>query len=177
MILWKWQGLVFGRISCLKNFFCGKCSVEIRVQQTPLAVSGPPVVFVNNILLEYGISHFFMCSLWLLLWYSDRGKSLHLLKWLYSPWGHKRVGHDCSNFHIVHYYNSKIWIELKERLHCTTVLQTFIGKATDFVLPLHFFCLKCCGGSNLGYKTTTLLHLAQAGCESFCTMEVEWIGQ
>ena len=83
MILWKWQGLVFDRISFLKNFF-GKWSIEIRVQQTPLAICGP-LVFVNNILLEYGLSHLFMCSLWLLLWYSDRGKKLYLLKWSTKP--------------------------------------------------------------------------------------------
>ena len=74
---------MFDRISFLKNFF-GKWSIEIRVQQTPLAICGP-LVFVNNILLEYGLSHLFMCSLWLLLWYSDRGKKLYLLKWSTKP--------------------------------------------------------------------------------------------
>ena len=75
---------MFGRISFLKNFF-GKWSIEIRVQQTPLAICGPLVVFVNNIFLEYGLSHLFMCSLWLLLWYSDKGKKLYLLKWSTKP--------------------------------------------------------------------------------------------
>jgi len=51
----------------LKTFFCKKCygSLPFRGEDAQ-ATSGPPPIFVNEVLLEHSHSHLFTPYLWLL---------------------------------------------------------------------------------------------------------------